>query len=198
MVRATVTAALFVALALLSGEALAQEQDFQKILEKYGTPGPEHKYMEQLVGTWKVKAKFWLQPGAEPMVSEGMATRKWTLGKRYLAEGYKGSAAGQPFEGAGFMGFDRAQKKFISVWADTMGTGIEMSSGTYDPKKKIFTFTSEPFDPFVGKKVKNKETVRIVSKDEHIAEISRVMPDGSDFKTLELHFTRTEGKKKAK
>ncbi len=199
MVRACAIAALLVGLLAIPAPVRSQEQDFQKILEKYGTPGPEHKNLEPLVGSWKVTAKFWFKPDAEPTVSDGTAVRKWALGKRYVAELYKGTAAGLPFAGMGWTGYDRVAKKYVAAWIDTMGTGLETSTGTYDPKKKTFTYTSESFDPFSGMKIKTKEVLRIVSNDEHIAEMYRANADGSnEFKVLELRCVRTHGGAKPK
>ena len=58
-------------------------------MEKYGSPGPEHKYLEPLVGKWNAVSRAWMEPGKDPLVSKGTCERKWLLGKRYLQETYK-------------------------------------------------------------------------------------------------------------
>jgi hypothetical protein len=193
-------AALLALLWLGGNSAQAQDekgQDFQKVVEKYGTPGPEHENLEPLVGTWKVSVKFYLKPGAEPMASEGISVRKWKLGKRIVTESYKGTAAGQEFQGMGWSGYDRYTKKYVTVWTDTMSTAIALAKGTYDSKKKTFTYVSVTDDPLAGGKVKIRDVVHIVSNDEHTMESFRSTPTGeNEFMVLELRYVRTEGKKK--
>lgn len=198
MVRASMILVLFGVTLASPATLFAQEpkpEDFAKIMEKFGTPGPEHKNLEPMIGTWKVTGKFWMKPDGEPMTSDGTAVRSWILGKRFVAETFKGSALGQPFTGMSWTGYDRFGKKYLSTWIDSMGTSMENSQGTFDPKKKTFTFTSESDDPFTGTKGKNKSVIRYVSDDEHIIEMFRSGVDGSnEFRMMELRCVRTAEK----
>ncbi|MBL8793729.1 MAG: hypothetical protein JNM56_07485, partial [Planctomycetia bacterium] len=57
---------LALSLALTACGALAHADDhknlFAEYVQKYGPPGPEHKLLEPLVGTWHSKCKMWLEP----------------------------------------------------------------------------------------------------------------------------------------
>ena len=39
-------------------------------------PGPEHKILAGLAGTWDVETKLWQQPGAPPMTMKGAMTNE--------------------------------------------------------------------------------------------------------------------------
>jgi len=54
---------------------------------------------------------------------------------------------GMPFEGIGINGYDNLKKKFVSTWIDNMGTMIVMSTGTFDPATKTFTYMGEMDNP---------------------------------------------------
>jgi hypothetical protein len=45
-----------------------------KLWMDYMTPGPMHQMMAKSVGEWKTINKYWIDPAAEPMVTEGTAT----------------------------------------------------------------------------------------------------------------------------
>ncbi len=158
---------------------------------KYASPGPEHKRLEPLNGSWTFTAKMWMDPAQkEPTESKGTADRKWVLGGRFLQEEIKGEFMGQPFQGFGLTGYDNGQKKYIGTWGDTMATGLSNSSGTSDEAGKVFTFTREDFDPVSKKTIKGRDLVRILGDDKHTMEMYKTGPDGKEMKVLELVFTR--------
>src|SRR3989442_393914 len=59
------------------------EKAMMELMAKYSTPGPEHKALEQFVGTWDTTAKMWMAPGAPPQETTGTAENKMTLGGRF-------------------------------------------------------------------------------------------------------------------
>jgi hypothetical protein len=190
---------LAAALCLLVGPVLSddskpakkpKQQDPLAAMIKQGTPGPNHKHLNALVGTWKAKSKFWMDPTKKPEESEGECVRKWILGGRFLHEEYKGKAMNQPFRGIGLVGYDNLKKKFTSIWVDSMSTSIWGSEGTYDSAKKTFTFVSEAPDPFTGKKSKSRDVIKIVSDNETLVQMFREGPKGKDIKILEIVYTR--------
>jgi hypothetical protein len=186
------------AVILAASQTLAADKDKPKAtaepnLEAYlkaAQPGPEHKRLEPLAGSWNVGVKMWMDPSKPPTESKGTAERKWILGGRFLQEAVKGEFLGQPFEGGGLTGYDNLQKKYIGVWVDNMSTGMSHSVGTADESGKVFTFTREDFDPVSGKKVKSRDIIRIESEDKHSMDMFKEGPDGKEIKGMELVFTR--------
>ena len=52
------------------------------------------------------------------------------MGGRYLHGMFKGTAMGQPFEGASVSGYDNTKKKYFNVWVDSMSTGGKLKVRT--------------------------------------------------------------------
>jgi hypothetical protein len=192
-------ASTFVALLLLltacAAAALADDQAneknlFQQYVEKFGPPGPEHKLLEPLIGTWTAKLKTWTDPTQAPQVSDGTLVRKSILGGRFLHEDFDGSLMDKPFQGMGVMGYDRAKKQFVCSWIDSAGTAVHQSRGTYDEAAKTWTFKQEDTCPITGKPVKMRDTLRIVNDDEEQIEMYRQLGDEKEMKTMEITLTR--------
>ena len=80
------------------------EKAMMEAMAKYSTPGPEHKALEQFVGTWDANVKMWMAPGAPPQESTGTAENKMALGGRFLEQHYEGTFMNQPFTGMGYTG----------------------------------------------------------------------------------------------
>jgi hypothetical protein len=172
-------------------KAEGQPLDLEAYL-KLAEPGPQHKLLEPLVGTWTYKAKLWMDPSKPPTESTGTCERKWILGNRYLEEHIKGDEKDRPFAGRGLIGYDNGQKKYVTAWVDNMGSGIMTSTGTADSTGKVFTYHSESFDPVMKKMVKGRDVLTIESADRHRMEAYRVLPDGKEMKVLELTVTRAK------
>jgi hypothetical protein len=166
------------------------EKAMMEAMAKYSTPGPEHKALEQFVGTWDATVKMWMAPGAPPQESTGTAENKMALGGRYLEQHYDGKFMDQPFTGMGYTGYDLYKKQYVGTWMDTMGTTIMNSTGTADPSGKTMTFTGMMDDPMAKKTQPFKEVMKVVDNDHHTFEMWSPGPDGKMFKMMEIAYTR--------
>ncbi|MGF1579795.1 MAG: DUF1579 domain-containing protein [Gemmataceae bacterium] len=195
----TFAAALCLGIVFVSPSLGQTKEDFEKGFQKYGTPGKEHKYLQPLAGRWNVEGKFYMNPGEEPTTSKATSTRKWVFGKRYLVEEYKGEVFGKPFSGMGMTGYDRAKKKFVGSWVDSMSTAIMPNEGTYDSSTKTFTYRGVLFDPYSGKKWKSKDVLTVKGKNQHTFKMYRQdLSGGPEFLMMELNYLRAERKKRNK
>jgi hypothetical protein len=156
-----------------------------------------HKLLAELAGTWKYEVKMWMAPDAPPMMSKGTAVRKPIMDGRYFVvnvtgnmkmPGADGKMKDFEFKGMSIEGYDNVQKKFVGTWADNMGTGIIMSTGTYDPATKSFTYNSE-MEMMPGMKTKVREVVKVVDADHHNFEWYEDR-GGQEVKTMEINYTR--------
>lgn len=165
--------------------------------QEYATPGPHHKHLDQMVGKWTCKGKWWMSPDAPPQEMEGVAENKWILGGHYIKETFTGPAeepGGEPFEGLGLTGYDNFTKEYFCTWMDNMGTGIMVLRGTCDAEGKVFKFEGTSPDPITGQKEKKyREVSTIVDKDSRTFEMYTTAPDGKEFKCMELRYTRAAG-----
>ncbi len=165
------------ALALIIGfavaqPALGQEQDEAAIMaayEKAMTPSEAHTYLADLAGTWDMTVTMWMEPGADPIVSQATAKRKMVLGGRYLAEVVEGEGMmGMPFEGHGWTGYDNIGEEYKATWIDNMGTGILVSHGKWDDEVNGIVWRASFIDPVTGGKVKVKSISQNEGPDKEI------------------------------
>ena len=189
--------------ALLAGPVLAQEKKagvppqmsaeekaMMEAFAKMAAVGENHKLLEYMLGDWTTVAKMWMQPGVPPTESLGTCSSKGTMGGRYIVSEHKGMMMGKSFEGVATTGYDNTTGKFVGTWMDNMSTGIMLTTGSYDPAAKSFTYWSEGPDPMQPKvMVKVREVFKVVDKDKHLMEWYETR-DGKEAKTMEVTYTR--------
>lgn len=168
----------------------AEEKTMMEAYAKAATPGQQHKWLASKVGKWDFTGKFWTTPGAPSVTSSGTAERSLMLGGRVLGEKVASPAMmGQPFEGYGLTGYDNTAQEFWGTWSDTMGTGLMTTKGKCDDKGAC-SYMGQYLDPMTGK----TKTSRMVSRDEgpdkELHEFFDQGPDGKEFKSMELVYTR--------
>jgi len=174
---------ILVSSALLGHGAEPTLEDYAKA----GQPGPEHKKLQPLVGSWTFTMKMWMDPSKkEPIEGSGVCERSWILGDRFIHETVTSDSFGQKFTGIGVTGYDNAQGKYTSGWIDSMSTGLATSLGSAD---KEFTFTGEHTDAVTKKKVKGRDVIKIDSNDKHVIEMFKEI-EGKEVKVMEMTFTR--------
>jgi hypothetical protein len=168
----------------------AQDEAQMKAWMDYMTPGEAHKIMSSWDGNWTADISMWMAPGTEATKSTGTSSNKMALGGRYQVGTFSGSFSGMPFEGMSLLGYDNSKKVFESIWIDNMGTGVMHLTGPWDPKTKTITLTGKMMDAMSGKEVAVKETFRITDDNTQIMEMYAPGPDGKEFKTMEIKYTR--------
>jgi hypothetical protein len=173
------------------GPAMSPEE--QAMMEKwnvYMTPGAEHKLLAQKAGSWTARVSMWMSPGAPPQVSDATSESRLIMGDRYLEDVVNGTFNGMPFEGRGVTGFDNLKKKYVYVWVDNMGTGLMTGKGTYNPKRRSFTWLSEAPDLMTGKVKTVRGVDTLIDADNWKSEMYDKGPDGKEFKSMEIVYKR--------
>ncbi len=159
--------------------------------------GPQHKDMAKAVGKYDTLSRMWMAPGAPTIESKGTAEFELVLDGRYLRQKYHcpgmdmGMGKPEPFEGMGLEGYDNFRKQYVSTWVDSMSTGIMYMTGTPDETGKIITYTGKTDDPVTGQKDKPfRMVLRKITDDKVIFEAYDRTPEGQEFKTMEIEYTR--------
>lgn len=169
----------------------AMPPEMMKAFQEAGTPGPEHKLLNSLVGEWKVTSKSWHGEKSKPTTSTGTATFTALLGGRFVQQNFKGTMGEMPYEGTGMLGYNNTTKKFESSWHDTMSTAVMNFEGTMNEKTKTIVETGEYECPIKKGPQKMRSEMKIISKDKMT--FALWMPDmqsGKEFKGLEQTYTR--------
>ncbi len=177
-------------------QAQSDQEAMMKAWQAYMTPGDAHKMIAKSNGQWKAEVTVWMAPGAPPEKSTATATNKMILGGRYQQSTHKGTFNGMPFEGISTFGYDNAKKVYVSSWIDNMGTGIMNMEGTWDDATKAVNMKGKSTDPSTGKDVDVRETFQIINDNSQLLEMYMTGPDGAEFKTMEIKFTRSAPVKK--
>ncbi len=170
------------------------KKDMQAMMEVYkkvGTPGAPHKLFSSLEGSWTTRTKSWMEPDKPPMESTGTCEQKPLLGGRYLQQEYTSDMQGETFRGINILGYDNHSKKYVSVWLDSMSTGIYFFEGTASRDGRTITQESTYDDP-----VRGKTTWRSITRirDDNTLEYEMYLRSGrrKEEKMMEMTVTRKE------
>jgi hypothetical protein len=166
-----------------------QDKAMMEAMMKAGTPGKEHEWLAKKAGSWTFTGKFWMNPAAPPMETTGTVERSMILNGRVLAETVKTSMMGEPFEGHGMTGYDNVKHQYWGTWNDSMSTALMVSWGTCD-ESGACSFTATVTDPMSGETRQTRMTSRDEGSDKELMEAFDKGPDGKEFKTMELVYSR--------
>ena len=153
-------------------------------------PDDHHKELAKFEGVWTAKTKVWMQPGTEPMMSEGKAVNRMVMNGRFLMMDYEGNMMGMPFKGVGMNGFDKASKMYQSTWIDDMSTAITLYQGTVDESGKMIMM-AKMTDPMTGGTKISKSISWFENDTTHHFEMYEAGEDGKEKKIMEIVYTRT-------
>jgi len=159
-------------------------------LQKASTPGEPHKKLDALVGTFDTRVRSWIDPSKPPEDSTGTSVNSWVLGGRYVEQQFEGTMLGEPFTGIGYTGYDNIQKKYVSVWLDTAGTGMIYLIGSVDATGKTIAGRATMWDPVYAKPFPVESKLVITDRDHHSFELVGKAPNGRMSKLVEIQYTR--------
>jgi hypothetical protein len=168
----------------------ADQAEMMKKAEAAATPGPAHRALDALVGSWKAEVKCWMDAGGAPQTSQATAETSWILDKHFIQEEFHGEMMGKPFNGRSILGYDNTKQTFNSVWVSDMQTSMFTSEGKGENNNKVIALEGKASCAATGRTdVPMKTVFRVISPDKHIFE----MFDGSKGaggKTMEITYTR--------
>jgi len=170
----------------LGANAMQEPQDASAMMPK---PGPEHKIMNQDLGTWNAAVKVWMAPGQPPMEMLGTESNKWDCNGLWMMSSF--DAPDGSFSGRGIGGWDSTKKQYVSVWVDSMSTYLATMTGTYDPKTKTVSYKGEAPDQDTGKMNKIRSTVEYVDVNTRRYTSWSTPAGGTEVKSLEINYTRS-------
>ena len=151
-------------------------------------PTAEHAMLAKDAGEWDAAVKMWMDPSQPATESKG--TEKVSMiGPFWQVSRYKGSMMGQEFTGLGMVGWDASKKHYITSWIDSMTPSISHGTGSYDAATRTFTGTMDGMGPD-GKPVKMSQKTVWKGDDTRVFTMGMPGPDGKEFTTMEITYTR--------
>ena len=175
-----------------SKEAMAMPDSatMAKNWQAYMTPGDVHKMMASWDGTWNSDITMWMQPGAPEEKTTSVAVNKMVLNGLYQQSTHTGMMMGMPFNGMSTTAYDIHKKEFINTWIDNMGSGIMVLKGPWDEATKTMNLKGKATDPGTTGDMDIRETLKIIDENTQEMEMFSMMPNGKEFKTMNIRFTR--------
>jgi len=167
------------------------EQEMMERMAAFATPGKAHEVLGPKVGTWNVKVRMFMAPGAPPQETTGSSSMQWVMDGRYIQDTTTGTFNGQPFHGLGLTGYDNLKKAYVGSWIDNMGTSIISSEGHYDEKTRTFHYTAMMPDAVVAQAyVPSRSTETWSDNDHFVVRSFSPGPDGKEYMNMELEYAR--------
>lgn len=157
--------------------------------EMYMTPSDVHKMMAKWDGNWDAEVTFYA-PGKPEAKSKSSVVNKMIFDGRYQETSFNGEMMGMPFLGKSTTAYDNHKKQFITTWIDNMGSGMMIMQGPWDEASKTMNLTGKTMDPETGQEMDARETFKIVDDNTQEMDMFVMMPDGKEFKTMNIKFTR--------
>ena len=190
----TLCVVLTVSTALAKDKKSEKQMDPQAMMEQYktlATPGEPHKLFTSLAGSWTTTTKEWMEPGKPPTESPGTAEMKMLLDGRFLYQEYNSQMMGQPFYGIGIDAYDNLRKRYVTVWLDTMSTGVFTMEGTASADGKTITLKGQHGEPGGGH-MTHRAIWKIVDNNTQTFEMYGTHGHGKEVKMLEITYSRKE------
>ena len=179
----------------LAKEKKQQEQmDPQAMMELWkqaATPGEPHKMFATLVGSWTTTTKEWMEPGKPQTESTGTEEMKMLLDGRFLYQEYNSQMMGQPFSGIGIDAYDNLRKRYVTVWIDSMGTGIFLMEGIASADGKTITLRGSHPEPGGGH-MTHRAIWKILDDSTQIFDMYGAHHGGKEMKMLEITYSRKQ------
>lgn len=152
-------------------------------------PQREHALLKQFEGEWDAAAQpFGTNKESDRM--KGTENARMGFGGFWLVIDHHGDHVGKIFEGHGTMGFDPRRKKYVMTWIDNFAPYAMWAEGDADAAGKVFTFTSEGFDPDTGKTIRVRTVHEVKDADHRTLTFYAPGRDGPERKLGEIHYTR--------
>ena len=178
--------------ALAKDKKAGKQMDPQAMMELYknlATPGAPHKLFASLAGSWTTTTKEWMEPGKPPTESTGSAEMKMLLDGRFLYQEFNSQMMGQPFSGVGIDAYDNLRKRYVTVWLDTMSTGVFTMEGTASADGKTITLKGQHGEPGGGQ-MTHRAIWKLVDANTQTFEMYGAHGHGKEMKMLEIAYTR--------
>lgn len=153
-------------------------------------PGRHHARLGAFAGSWDIHTRFWQQPGSAPHESDGTAEVRLILGGRFLEQRQEGSHLGKSTSGIGYVGFDNAKGRYVSLWLDDLNTAVLRTEGPPDPSGKVIRTRGTIDAAAKGKPLRIEEVMTVVGPDRFTYEAWVGPSDGKLARVMEIVYSR--------
>lgn len=172
------------------GEGMPSEEEMQKMMAEMSRPTEHHEHLKQLEGSWDAKVRMRMAPEMPWEESKGSCENKMIMNGLWLQEDYRGDMGGQQFRGMGLMGYDKTEKRFVSIWLDNMSSAAMVSYGTCDESHKTLTMTGKAMCPMTQQMKAYRNVQKHIDSNKFVFEMYEKTGDQPEFQSMEITYTR--------
>jgi hypothetical protein len=151
--------------------------------QEFPQPGPEHKKLQEIEGTWDAVMEI------NGQKTKAKAVYKPICGGMWMESDFEGDLGGIKFQGHGLDGYNQQKKKYVGVWVDSMSSAPLHMEGNYDEKSKLLVMTGDSVGPD-GSPQKFKTTTETKDKDHFTFKMYMVTPGGQEELAFMIEYTR--------
>ena len=179
---------IIAALVVAPSPGLSQEGQDRNRSVKADEPGPVHKRLNDLAGTWDVVLLYTL--GDKQHTGKATCEAKSILDGRFLRQEYHSRFQGKPYHVVQLLGYDSARKKTIEIKLDNLSTGLMHNEGTISDDGTVITNLGEGFDHSTQKSYTLRTVTTISDHDHFTLEWFRINDGGKAEKVVSMTHTR--------
>ncbi|WP_431919300.1 DUF1579 family protein [Nonomuraea jabiensis] len=163
-------------------------------------PGPFHRRLDPLAGTWKAVKTNYLLGGGKPIVSRDITvTTRWIAktGGRFLEERTEGTLGGHPYYRLGVLGFSTIDRRYEWTTFDSVTpTAMTYRGPALSKRTNELSLPGTFTDPgvlgpeYVGKTIPMRTVITIRSNDKHTFDLYFTPPGQSERLVDRVVYTR--------
>lgn len=160
--------------------------------ENASRPGPEHKALDVLVGTWSTTTVTVAADGSESEPRHGNALIDWVFASRYLRWDATLELGGVVHATTGFLGYDRSSAEYQMLMISDLATGMSVARGRGDVRGTGIRLVIELVDPATGGINRAESTLRATTADHfELDQLGLDARTGEERVVRRTHYRRT-------
>jgi hypothetical protein len=138
--------------------------------EAASQPGPMHKKIDPLVGSWQTTVTRIAPNGSEVPSSSGETRITQLYGGRYQRWDSVMDIGGRPQETTGWLGYDRNAQEYQLCMITSFSSGMGIYRGQGDLAKEGIVFVLDHVDPKTGAHLRSRNRLKLVTNDHFVIE----------------------------
>jgi len=168
-----------------------QTQEVTEVMEMGTKPVPEHQWLHQLVGDWRIESEMTMAPGQPGQKSEGTESVKSVGGLWAFGEGKTAMPDGTAMEYRTTLGYDVSFKEYRGCWFASMSSHLWKYVGELSADGKVMTLSCVGPDMTKdGETANYRDVIEIIDQDHRTLTSYGQDEDGAWHEFMKARYTR--------
>lgn len=154
-------------------------------------PVPEHQWLQQLIGEWRVESEMTMGPGQPKQKSEGTESVQSLGGLWAFGEGKATLPGGTVMNYYSALGYDVSFKEYRGCWFASMSSHLWKYTGELSADGKVMTLHCVGPNMVIDGETTNYREVIEIQDADHRTLTSYAQDENGDWQEcMKLHYTR--------